>query len=62
MIPGDQRSHRDLVPLQPEDLGIGDQVFGVLVMGAAADESADFVQQRRHAQQQPLPRARPWSG
>ena len=57
MVAGDVGRQHGLFPIEPENLRIGDQVVAVLVMAAIAHVAAHLVQQPRHVQQEPVPRA-----
>ena len=57
VVAGDVGRQHGLFAIEPENLRIGDQVVAVLVMAAIAHVTAHLVQQPRHVQQEPVPRA-----
>ena len=52
MVAGDERDDGDIQPVEPEYFGIENQIFRMLVVGARADVSADFMQNGGHLEQQ----------
>ena len=52
VIAGDERDDGDIETVEPENLGIEDDIFRVLVVGARADVGADLVKDRGDLQQQ----------
>ena len=52
VVAGDQRDDGDVQPVEPEDFGVQDEVFRVLVVGARADVGADLVEDGGDLEQQ----------
>ena len=52
VVAGDERDDGDVEPVEPEDLGVEDEVFRVFVVGAGADVGADLVEDGGHLEQQ----------
>ena len=49
----DIRDDVEFILMQPEDFGVGNDIFAVLVVISGIDESTDIMQQRRDLEQQP---------